>query len=211
MSAVGQPLNAQSRGPQTERPRNRRVSEVSDTKPRGESGGVGAGVRLAIFLIILAGAGFALWKFYLLPRAPVAAVRTFIKASGSGDMEAVKSTLCRNSLAMLQMGQAMQKGAVGSFDMFQINGRPFEERKQYSLKLASLESSTAKVIIKPGPEPMDGFRAEDLPPGMQDGLSIVVVKEEKQWKVDLMATFTSMIGPAMQELMKQGPGIPGKP
>lgn len=212
VSTVGQPLNAGAQGPSPYGPpRTPRLEGIS-REPVKKSG-VGSAIAVLVVLIVLAAGAFAAWKYIILPRGPVMAVRTFINASSSNDMEAMKNSLSEGSQAMFQMAAAM--GGAGRMNMMGGSGEKMEEGKQFTLKLGSMESKSAKVLLKPGPEAAGEFNSTSLPETFKDGLPIVVVKEDKGWKVDLMGTAAAMAGPMMQEMMKRGggkmPGMGGMP
>lgn len=136
---------------------------------------------LFVIAVVFGGGGFLAWRFYFLPQGPNSAVNAFIGGVQSRNMTEVQGTLSSNS-------QWMVKYAPQYINLFNSMDEPFKEDKAYNLVFKSIEGQKAVVLVKPGPEEIQEFKQDNLPPGLKDGYPIYCVKVGDKWKVDLSST-----------------------
>jgi len=225
VSVVGQPLSGYpgaqqggaqppSYGPPT-RPRYYRRGDFSKPRPPRPSN-IGSVITTIVMLAILfGGGGFVIWKFFLLPKGPQNAARQFVVALTTNDVEGFSASVSASSQRIVDAFR-MSPSGVSSLNFFRSQNQGFEEGREYTLEVASVENTTAKVSVKPGPMPIQEFKEENLAAlGVKDGFSLVVVKEGKEWKVDLMETLKGIGGPVADQVFGQIGGrsrtLPGAP
>jgi hypothetical protein len=165
--------------------------------------------------ILFGGGGFVIWKFFLLPKGPQNAARQFVVALTTNDVEGFSASVSASSQRIVDAFR-MSPSGVSSLNFFRSQNQGFEEGREYTLEVASVENTTAKVSVKPGPMPIQEFKEENLAAlGVKDGFSLVVVKEGKEWKVDLMETLKGIGGPVADQVFGQIGGrsrtLPGAP
>ncbi len=204
VSVVGQPLNSQQNGqqgsslgslggPQSDpygvvkappRVRYQQKQDLAPVKPRFWAGIFGSLITLAI---LIGGGWFVYYRFVALPQGPMEASRAFVTAVNNNDLQSLKDIVTqRSGEYLVNMSLvARRSGRSLTVDFFHGQGVGMEEGREYKLALQSIDQTTAKVLVKPGPGAIAGFRYEDLPPKMKDGVPVPVVKEGDTWKVDL--------------------------
>jgi hypothetical protein len=176
---------------------NTRTHETRRSKTPGR-------LLICLFLIVAIAGGFTIYKYLTRPH-PEVAVRQLAEAVKSGDEDAVKSNLASGNLQLLQMFGASDK-LPEVLDAVRENliSRQYVEGKEYVLEVASVKKDKAVVNFKAGPTLPDSKPARVLR-SLHDGIPFVVIKEGKDWKVDLVATYPSIVGP----LQKQGISLGG--
>jgi len=171
---------------------------------RTSSSGI-AFVIAAVIVVLLAAAGFAIWKS--MPRhepGPVDGVREFFDAIYARDHHRLMKSLSKASLQKPGLEDELTQ-ALGAMSSPVFGPKPVEG-KHYVLELASSTEATARVQFKFGPQIMKELDKPNVPPEAKqlikdvfgEGIPFIVVKEEAGWKVDLPQTET-----AGQELEKK--------
>lgn len=79
-------------------------------------------------------------------------------------------------------------GQRNVLDFFGSLGGGCEEGREYELAFDTSDGKHARVLVKPGPMQSYSFNDDHLPPSLKDGVPIALVKEGKEWRVDLLAT-----------------------
>lgn len=158
-----------------------------------------------LFLVIFGGGGFAYWKLIYLPSTPVGVVSAYAKAVVSGDAEKIKKYIAESNLSMPDMEEGFTKG----FSFGERNsGKKVVEGKDFILAAGPVEGDKATVYFKPGPEASG--KIEEIHRIFKKGMPIILAKERKGWKIDVMKTFQEMMGPLMIEMNQQSGGnMPG--
>ncbi len=207
VSVVGQPLGGYQNqqggyqgpppgaygGPQTDpygvvkAPPKLRYQEKPDLAPVKSRFWASMLGSLLMLAIILGGGAFAFWKYIYLPKGPITTMRSFVQASSTNDINGMQQCLSQKSQIIMAAAitQAQRYGKPFSIDFFRAQNQGFEEGKEYVLKCESVDQTTAKVLVQPGPAPIDSFKDEDLPLKLKNGIPVTLVKEGEQWKVDL--------------------------
>ena len=208
VSVVGQPLGGyREQQPVTNIPHVpvTRRGEYRHPEPIKQSN-IGSTIAMVFLLLaILGGGGFTYWKFIYLPNTPVGVVRAFAKAADSGDTEAIKKYITESSLSIPGFMEGFSKGF---FLGQQSSDKKEVEGKDYLLEAGTVEDSKATVYIKPGPEASE--QTKEMQKVFKEGIPIILIKEKKSWKIDLMQTGQAIMGPLMLEMQKQfGGKMPG--
>lgn len=200
VAEVGRPLNYQQQqqpsiynNPQADNygapvgPPRIRYRENPDMAPVRHSVILSLVGPVVTLLIVLAIGGFLYWKYMYLPKGPLAAMRVFVPAAVGSNLNDLQACSSKESQVIFQEAIKMQKMGRGtvSFDFFQASSMGFNEGEEYELKVQSVDANTAKVLVRPGPAPIDSFKEESLSPKYKDGYTFTLVKEGEQWKVDL--------------------------
>ena len=147
---------------------------------------------IATLLIVLGVGGFLTWKYLLLPKKPIEAARKFVVALTNNDAVGFAASLSQDSQKYAQFAKNAP-GAMVNMNIFHSQNQGFDEEKQFKLEMASLDSTNAKVNVKPGSMPNEEFKDETLSQfGLKDGLPLVIVKEGNEWKVDLPKTLEAI-------------------
>lgn len=191
---VGQPLNAQAAngGPQTDpygtvtAPPKIRYRENPDLPPLKFSM-LKASMGSILMLIILAGGGWYAYQNYIVkPRPVLTAVRTFVEATVLNDWQGVYNTIDQDSQVVLYKTQKSMRYTrmPVTLDFFGASNQEFSEGKQYKLKILSMTETTAKILLSPGPAPIYGFKAGELPVKFKDGFEFNLNYVNGEWKVD---------------------------
>jgi len=161
--------------------------------PVGRSA-AGRTAALLLLVLVLVGGGFAVWRYLLQPRGPMAVARAFMTTVAADDMEASKKYLSKDSLKMLEALSGLSayikpSSLIGvPASARSLAGQPFEENKQYVLSTVKVDANSAQINVKPGPTPAAAFDQASLGTRLRDGVPIVLVKEPDDWKVDLGAS-----------------------
>jgi hypothetical protein len=197
-TVVGQPLGGFNKsqslgGPQTDpygtvkAPPKIKYQEKPDIKPVKShlwANILGSIITLAVILGV---GGFLYNKYILLPKGPKDAMENFVQAVTKNDIKALQD--CTNEVSQATINLALKAQQQGrgnvSFDIFHSQGQGFEQGKEYRIKIESMDEKSAKVLVSPGPAPIDGFKDSDLPPSHKEGYRFNLVKEGEKWKVDL--------------------------
>lgn len=184
-SPAPNPNYAPPGGPSTYRPPT--FNERSQPIKQGPNWGA-----IVLVVLLIAGAAFAGWWFFLKPAGPEKVVQQMIDASKAGDYEKMKACFSQSTINMIQMTPGGEEAAKQS-----LQGK---SSRQYDGKITGVtyddkNSSLAYVALEPA-------NKAQLPPGMTS-VEVVCSKENGQWKVDLMGT-------TMRMMRKMFPnGVPG--
>lgn len=158
---------------------------------------------IVIALIIILGGALAGWWFFLRPAGPEQVVRRFAEASNSGDYQKIKPFLSKSTVSMIESMPGAEQGLTRGL---QMSHKMKGDKASAGVKILNTtyeggDNGTAIVEA----EPLD---KTGIPAGMDPKQEIVLVREGKEWKVDLMATMQRM----MQKMFKGGmPGGFGRP
>lgn len=141
---------------------------------------------IALVIVLLAGAGFGGWWAYnkFFKPSPEAVVQKMIDATKAGDYDMLKSCLSQSSVSMMSMSvgedeqaaREQMKKSAGKDPATKITGTTYED-----------DGKTAVVSME---------STKPLPAGMPASMKtteMVLLREEGQWKVDLVATSARMM------------------
>jgi hypothetical protein len=149
---------------------------------------------ILMILILLGGAGFgAYWWFVMRPNSPAGVVGAFTEATQSGDLEKMKDCLAASNRAFLDM-PGVAEGFKKGFDMAK-SLRGDAAAKKYDYGPTTFEGDS-KAVVQVSEKKAEGETA-----GSDQSQSVVLVKEDGKWKIDLRET-------AMRELKKRGIELP---
>lgn len=165
--------------------------ERSQPARTGSSAGI-----IALVLIVLAGAAFGGWWFFMRSSGPEQVVERFMAAAKSGDFAAFKSCLSESSVSMFNTIPGGEEKIAEEFKK-QGGGKDFDGK----ILKTSYEGNNAIVEISPAD-------ASKMPPSIKT-VDIVLVKESKEWKIDLEATVIRMMQKAFKGMPQGGFGKPG--
>ena len=152
---------------------------------------------IIIILIIIAGAAFAGWWFLMRGGGgPEATIDRFVAAVKAGNFEGMKSTLSKSSTSMFAMIPGGEKAAMEGMK---------RDSSVANIKVikTTYEGENAIVEVEEVGKKPSGMA------GMGGPTELVLIKEDGQWKIDLMATGARAMQ-KMQEKMKNMP-MPGGP
>jgi hypothetical protein len=128
-------------------------------------------VLIVVVVLVIAAAAAAGWYFLLRP-TPQRAVKAYLHAAEAGDSAAMKALLSADSLKLLNIGGAASANAMKA---------PVPTGTTYTLGETKIEGDKATVFVK--------YTSAAAPNTTQgQGLPFVVVKEDGQWKIDLLPT-----------------------
>lgn len=149
---------------------------------RGSSAGL-----IILILVIIAGAAFAGWWFFLKGGGPEATVNRFSAAVKSGDFEGMKSTLSKGSTSLFAMMPGGEQAIMESMK---------KDTGNTDIKVikTTYEGENAIVQVEKAGKVSSGGGPSEL----------VLIKEDGQWKIDLMAT----AGRAMQKMREKFQNMP---
>ncbi|HOK53443.1 MAG TPA: hypothetical protein PKV43_03170 [Armatimonadota bacterium] len=150
-----------------------------------------------LVVAIIGGSGFAYWKYIYLPQQPVIAVQSFISMVVEGDMAEARQYLTKDASKMFEFAKAIAGVDVEAElkEIFSGGGeKSFRKGIEYELKLVEYKPERAQVNFKPGPKPAEAFREDNLPPNCKNGIPVIVVKQDGEWKIDLMQTYLVING-----------------
>jgi len=206
-SVVGQPLGGYQgpapggyAGPKTDPygtvqapPRMKYHDRVDDKPVKYSAIGSYIGPILTLIVVLAVGV-FLYWKFVYLPKGPLDAMRVFVPSAHNNDVAALQSCITKDSMVVIaNVEKAKRLGRSNiNFDFFNSQNEGFEEGKQWVLKVKSLNETSAKILVKPGPAPNLGFSEESLPARFKEGYEFNLVKEGEAWKVDLQQFIQTM-------------------
>jgi TPR repeat protein len=126
---------------------------------------------IAIIVVVVAAAAAAGWYFLLRP-TPERAVKAYLRAAEAGDTAAMKAMLSADTLKLLNIGGTASANAMKA---------SVPTGATYTLGETKIEGDRATVFVKyagaAAPSPAQG---QDVP--------FVLVKENGQWKIDLLST-----------------------
>ena len=150
---------------------------------------------IVFVVLLLGGAAFAGWWFFLKPASPEAVVQKFIDANKVGDYDALKSCLCQTNIAAIgrlpggeeATRQKMKQGGGGG------------QQIDADIVNSTYENSGAIAVVEVRPKDQ-----KQLPPGVTT-TEVVLVQEDGKWKIDMGATVMR----AMKQLHPNG--VPGQP
>jgi len=150
-----------------------------------------------LVLVIIGGGGFAYWKYIYLPQQPVIAVQSFISIVSEGDMAGARQYLTKDASKVFEFAKAIAGIDVEAEvkEIFSGGGeKSFRKGVEYDLKLVEYKPERAQVNFNPGPKPAEAFGEDDLPPNCKNGIPVIVVKQDGEWKIDLMQTYLVING-----------------
>jgi|YNPNPStandDraft_1061719.scaffolds.fasta_scaffold00003_81 hypothetical protein len=142
---------------------------------------------IILVIILIGGGAFAGWWFFLKPKDPAAVVQKMLNAAKAKDIEKAKECLSQSSLNMIKSipgGEKMFLQGPGSSQDAEILGTTYEGDK-------------AIVEIKPKEQ------RQNMPPELST-VDIVLVKEDKEWKVDFGETMGRLMSKAFKSGFKGG-------
>jgi hypothetical protein len=192
-----------------------RYRELPDAKPVKNPWFSTIVVPLLMFLVVVGIGVFVYSKFILLPRGPMKAMRLFVPYSKGNDIASLQTIVDQKSLVYIYQclkDRRYRRSNNLSFDFFRSQYQGFDEGKQWKLKILSLDAKSAKILVMPGPEPIDEFREEYLPPNLKQGFPFTLVKEGVEWKVDLVSSIMELQGVTLNvPLPANAPATPAAP
>lgn len=155
-----------------------------------------APIGTIVAIVVVLGAAFAGWWLFMRPKGPEQVVLGFVEATNLGDYEKIKPFLSEGTINMIEGMPGAKEGLARGL------------RMNHSMKGENAKS--AVKIIKTTYEGDDNNKAiveaesldkADQTSGMDPKQEIVLVREDKEWKIDLMGTMQRM----MQKMFKGGP------
>lgn len=156
----------------------------------------GPNVGAIVFvLILIAGAAFAGWWFFMRPLPPEQVVQKFMEAAKANDVEKVKPFLSKDSLDLLEQ----QRKMTGQTNMNM--GGLTEDVEIGATKYEGTDKSIALVPIGPKDK-------SKIQPGQPSSIDLVLLKEEGKWKIDLKETMNRVMKMVFEEMRKKGYGPP---
>lgn len=214
-TVVGQPLGGQPQQPQPPSPYGTQPGPYSPQQPyprRGEYRkpepvkSSGSGAMIAVILLVIAligGGGFAYWKFVAQKSGPKGTVRQFLAAAQKHDLEAMKSYLCKSTLANPYLTDKFYEGIDTALEKNNNKRKPVEGI-DFTLIAGPNDDTTATVYVK------DKVWKSSTPEEFKEkGVPLILVKEDNKWKIDVTQTIQQMMGPIMRQLQQQGGGFGG--
>lgn len=198
----GPPPGAQG-GPQTDiygavhAPSKPKYRELGDAVPVKNPWFSTIVMPLLTLLGVLAIGAFVYWKFILLPSGPMKVMREYVPAAISDNVQGLQGLVDQKSIAYINQclgDRRFRRNNTLSFDFFHGANQGFEENKQWRLKLLSIDATKARILVKPGPEPIQEFEDTSLPTNLKEGFPFTLVKEGDVWKVDLITTISELQG-----------------
>jgi hypothetical protein len=129
-------------------------------------------VLVVVIVVVIAAAAAAGWYFLLRP-TPQRAVKAYLHAAEAGDSAAVKAMLSAGSLKLLDISGPASANAMKA---------SVPARVTYTFGETKIEGDKASVFVKFA----GGTAGANTAQGQ--GVPFVVVKEDGQWKIDLLST-----------------------
>ncbi len=166
-------------------------------------------------VLVIAALGFFAWRYVNRPH-PEVAVREFVQAVKSGDENRIKAGMATSDLQLFQMYSGMYPGAADKLPEYlsmvreYFIGKDFVEGKDFVLEVSGIKRDketncdVATVSLKAGPGLDGNTRPAKVLKSMKDGIPFRVTKEEKTWKVNLVATYPALIGPLQRQGISLG-------
>jgi hypothetical protein len=148
-----------------------------NSRPIRQGPDVGA---IVLLIVLLAGAGFGAWWFFLKPKGPEQVVSAFMEATKSGDLEKMKTCLASSSRKLFEM-PGVAEGFKRGFEYAKSHGGNPDD-KQYKYGPTTFEGDS-KAVVQVSESKSDGSAAGET----QD---MVLVKEEGKWGIDFQETMT---------------------
>lgn len=129
---------------------------------------------IVVIVVVVAAAAAAGWYFILRP-TPQRAVKAYLRAAEAGDTAAMEAMLSADTLKLLNIigGGAASANAMKA---------PVPTEATYTLGETKIEGDKATVFV----EYAGNAAAPSTVQGQ--GVAFVVVKEDGQWKIDLLPT-----------------------
>ncbi|MCX8052380.1 MAG: hypothetical protein N3B12_01100 [Armatimonadetes bacterium] len=156
--------------------------------------GFGFGAFVFILILLAAGGGSG-WWFFLRPPNPGEVVLRFTAAQASHDVEKMKSCLSQNTLNWPGFSRGLEIGAkIAAKSEVEV-----PSVKILTTTYLGADKSTAVVTY----EPCDKSK---IPAGFDARQEMLLVKEEGQWKIDMIGTLQRAIKKAFGGAVKPGSG-----
>lgn len=147
-------------------------------------------IAKTLILLLLVSGGYGIWWYFNRQAGPEAAVRTFANAVKTNDMAKAKFCLSRDSINIINK-------FGGEKALFQIVKR-FAGGASGKIIKTTYEENTAVVKVEPSDK-------SQFPGGMKS-TEIVLVQENKEWKIDAALTIARVISKSFRGVFEGGSG-----